>query len=108
MAVLCSVLGSGYAAEGPAAAQRLEMLERTELPKAQTEMRKHQQHCDVQLAVMHARRGMAMAEGGDDMAIWADMEVLTAQCQVTAQQLRQHYEALQAEKALLKNTQSKK
>lgn len=98
--------GAAVAAE-PTAAQRLEMLERTDLPKAQTALKRHLQHCDTQLAVLHARRAMAMAEDGNDTGIWLDMEVLTTQCQVTAQQLRTQIEALEAEQLQLKNNQSK-
>lgn len=101
---LCCCAGAVVAAE-PTTAQRLEMLERAELPKAQTALRRHLQHCDTQLAVLHARRAMAMAEDGSDTGIWLDMEVLTTQCQVTAQQLRTQIEALEAEQAQLKNNQ---
>ena len=104
---LCGWAGAANAAE-PTAEQRLEMLGRTELPKAQTEIKNHQQHCDTQLAVLHARRAMAMADGGNDTGVWFDMEVLTTQCQVTAQQLRKQLELLEAEQAELKKSQSKR
>ena len=101
IAILCAGVGAAGAAE-PTPAQRLEVLQRTELPKAQAELKRSQQYCDTQLAVLHARRAMTVADGGGDTSVWGDMEVLTAQCQVTAQQLRSQLEMLEAEQAQLK------
>ena len=106
LATLCSGVGTASAAE-PTAAQRLEVLQRTELPKAQAELKRHQQHCDTQLAVLHARRAMTVADGGGDTSVWGDMEVLTAQCQVTTQQLRTQLETLEAEQVQLKKSLQK-
>lgn len=76
---------------------RLEVLVRTELPQAQQALKRHQRHCDTLLAVMHARRAMAFSEGYNDASTWQDMELLVAQCQVKAQQMREQLSALEAE-----------
>lgn len=81
---------------------RLEVLEQTALPNAQQALQRHQHQCDTLLAVMHARRAMAFADGYNDGSAWQDMEVLVVQCQVTAKQLREQLEVLQAEQAQLR------
>ena len=88
-----------------AGAQRLQVLERIELPRAREALQSHLKHCDTLMAVLHTRRAMAMMEGPESASSWQDMEVLVAQCQVTANQLRSALQALEAEKASLQQAQ---
>lgn len=102
-AVVLAMVGFGAAAQVPA--QRLQVLERSELPRAREALQSHLKHCDTLMAVLHTRRAMAMMEGPESASSWQDMEVLVAQCQVTANQLRSALQALEAEKASLQQAQ---
>lgn len=117
-AVVLAMVGFGAAAQVPAqqletvpaevqtaGAQRLQVLERIELPRAREALQSHLKHCDTLMAVLHTRRAMAMMEGPESASSWQDMEVLVAQCQVTANQLRSALQALEAEKASLQQAQ---
>ncbi|MGK3274575.1 hypothetical protein ACSLNH_13030 [Comamonas kerstersii] len=117
-AVVLAMVGFGATAQVPAqqletvpaevqtaGAQRLQVLERIELPRAREALQSHLKHCDTLMAVLHTRRAMAMMEGPESASSWQDMEVLVAQCQVTANQLRSALQALEAEKASLQQAQ---
>lgn len=109
-AVVLAMVGFGAAAQVPAevqtaGAQRLQVLEHSELPRAREALQSHLKHCDTLMAVLHTRRAMAMMEGPESASSWQDMEVLVAQCQVTANQLRSALQALEAEKASLQQAQ---
>ena len=102
--VLCSTANTAWAQPPEDAAQRLRMRERQTLPQAQAALRRQQRDCDTQLAVLHVRQAMAQAENSTDTSSWHGMEVLTAQCQVRSQQLRDQVTQLEVEQAQLRQT----